>query len=146
MSQNAIDQILEQRRKAEAAASQSAPGESTSTSEEYKEEQFYSLLVAAGLEENYIEFRFRDGLSLSFPYRLIEWFQHEPDDGITIEFGRCMITIRGRGLKPKLYNGLKQHKVAWVKEADSNFEDQVHFETFIEELIVTPAEGFSFGE
>ena len=143
MSQNAIDQILEKRRKAEAAAPLSAPGESTSASEVYKEEQFYSLLVAAGLEENFIEFRFRDGLSLSLPYRSIEWFDHDPDEGINVEFGRCLVTIRGRGLKPRLYNGIKQHKVAWVKEADSNFEDQVDFETFIEEIVITPAEGAS---
>lgn len=143
MAKNAIEAILEKRRQENAgvvATPSLEPAPSTSV-EERQEDQFFSILVTAGLEENFIEFRFRDGLCICLPYSSIIWFDYQPDDGINLDFGSCLMTIRGRGLKPKLFNAIKQKRLAWVKEADLEFQDHKDNVTYIEEIEITTPEG-----
>ena len=126
-----IDEIMRQR--------QSAPAEPVKAEEGDK---FFSILMADGLQEHYLEFRFRNGLQTCFNYTSLLWFNHDPESGcIDLEFGGFLVTVKGRGLRP-LFEGIKNKRVAWVKEADTELQDHKDNECFIEELSITPPKGF----
>ena len=136
MSSNKIDEILAQRRRPE----QPAPA----AAEEKQEDKFYSILVGEGTEEKFLELQFRDGLRLCLSYNDLVWFHYIPDEHcIDLEFGGFLVSIKGRGMIPQLFNGLKQKRVGWVKEADVDMQDHLGNNTFIEEITVIPPKGFA---
>ncbi len=55
------------------------------------------------------------------------------------------MTIKGRGLHPKLFEGVRRKQLAWVKEADSEMQDHPGNQTFIEEITITPPKDYSAG-
>lgn len=128
---NAIDDILSKRRPAEAVAENAEQGD-----------KFFSVLLGDGLHEDFLEVRFRDGTRTCFPYRSLTWFNLSPEDGIDLDFDGYMISIRGRGLESKLWNGIKQMRVAWVTEASVELQDHKGNECFISDITITPPEGF----
>ena len=131
MSSKAIDQILEQRK-----AEQSSPSPA--------ESKFYSVISAEGITENFLELRFRDGLCTCFAYSDLTWFNFDPESGILdAEFAGFLISIKGRGLGDKLFHNLKAKRVAWVREAETEFQDNAQIELFISEITITPPDGFS---
>ena len=133
MSQHTIDQILEERRRAE-----KPPPEPV-----VQEDKFFSIMVGEGLQELFLELQFRDGLRLCLSYGDLIWFHFLPDENcIDMEFGGFLVSIKGRGLAPKLFNGLKQKRVGWIKEADSELQDHPSNTTFIEEITMIPPKGF----
>ncbi len=106
-------------------------------------ERFYSILKADGLNEEFFEIQFRTGLRACLSYDSLSWFSFNPDDGIIdLEFGGFLVMIKGRGLMPHLFNGIKTKRVAWVREADSNFQDNPEFECFIESIHAEFPKGF----
>jgi hypothetical protein len=128
MGQEAIDKVLEARRAAVTLATTAAEGD-----------KFYSILVGEGLQEHFLELQFRIGLKTCFSYTDLQWFNYDPDAGcIDLEFGGFLVTLKGRGLGDRLFHGLKQKRVAWVKEADTDMQDHKGNETFIEEIGITP--------
>ena len=135
MGKDTIDDILEKRKQAEKAA---PPPEN-------QEDKFFSILVGEGLQENFLELQFRDGLRTCFSYTDLMWFNYSPEDGLDLEFGGFLISIRGRGLAPKLFNGLKGKRVAWVKEADHEMQDHKDNDTYIEAITITPPKDFTEG-
>jgi hypothetical protein len=52
------------------------------------------------------------------------------------------VAIEGRGLHPKLFTGIKQKRVAWVKEADLQMQDHKDNDTYISSITITPPKDF----
>src|SRR5579862_8197141 len=110
MGQEAIDKILEAKKQAASPA----------PVKEKQEDKFFSVLGGEGLHEDFLEFQLRNGTFVCFNYNDLQWFNWDPKAGIIdLEFGGLLVTIKGRGFFPKLWNGIKTKRVAWVKEADS---------------------------
>ena len=138
MAHNAIDAILEQRRQAE-----KPPAGDTQA----VEDKFFGILVGEGFQENFLELRFRDGLQLCLSYMDLSWFHFVPDEHcIDLEFGGFLVSIKGRGLVPKMFQELKRKRVAWIKEADSELQDHKDNDTFVEEIVVVPPNTFTAEE
>lgn len=131
-----IDEILKSR----------SPAGSGATEEGAQEDKFFSVLGGDGIDENFFEVRFRDGTKTCFPYHSLSWFNLSPEEGIDLDFDGYMVSIRGRGLDPKLWNGIKQKRVAWVKEADVELQDHKGNEAFISAITITSPESPSEDE
>ncbi len=132
MSRSTIDDILEERRQKDSAE----PAEDQA--------KFYSVLSAESLQENYLELRFNDGLRTCFAYADLTWFNYDPDSGtLDLEFNGFLVTIVGRGMGERFFHSVKSKRVAWVKEADSDFQDNDQNEIYIEKILITPPEGFA---
>lgn len=69
------------------------------------------------------------------------WFNYDPDGIIDIEFSGYKAQIKGRGLLP-LFHGIKAKQVAWVKEADSEMQDNDKNESFVQEIDIMSPEDF----
>jgi hypothetical protein len=74
-----------------------------------------------------VEFRFRDGNSVWFPYNLLGQWQFNPSEGLLLKFtGDLMylVLIKGSNLDKPLtdgainltHAGLQRHRVLWVRE------------------------------
>lgn len=99
--------------------------------------EFFLVLRGEGVSEAFLELRFRNGAQLCFPYDHMGWFSYSPDDGtIDFDFDGFLVTIKGRGLVPKLFDSIKARRVAWVREADTELQDSKDFECFIEAITV----------
>ena len=134
MGQNAIDAILEQRRQAETPAEEA----------DVSADKFYSILIGEGMQEHFLEMQFNSGLRTCFPYTDLQWFNYDPEAGcIDLEFGGFLITIKGRGWGGKVFQGLRQKRLAWVKEMDSEMQDHAENEVFIEQITITPPKDFT---
>ena len=130
MSQGKIDEILKSRQQAPPAASPTAATEDS---------KFFSLLLGEGLHEHFLEFRFQAGLRTCFPYDQLTWFNFDPEGAtIDLEFSGYLITIKGRGLGERLFDGIKQKRIAWIKEADVEMEDNPSNAVFIEQILLVP--------
>ena len=123
MGQDSIDKVLGKKRE---AAEASAEGDG---------DKFYSVLQGEGLQEHYLELKLRDGLRICLSYTDLMWFSYDPDGPkIDLEFGGIFATIKGRGLGEALFHGIKQKRVAWIKEADTEMQDHPGNKVFIEEI------------
>ncbi len=79
-----------------------------------------------GLRERAVmlEFRKKTGNILALPYGWVERVEFDPSQGITLTAGGQKISIRGRNLNAearpnvRLFQGIAQHRVPWVQEAD----------------------------
>jgi hypothetical protein len=133
MGQNTIDKILESRRQT-AAATGTAPAFAVA-----EENKFYSILVGEVMQEHFLEFRFKLGLRTCFAYSDLAWFNYDPESGsLDLVFGEFLVTVKGRGLGEKIFDGIRQKRLAWIKEADSELEDHQGNEVFVQEITVTP--------
>lgn len=131
MQQDRISEILESRRKTDKPAEEPVEGE-----------KFYSILIGE-VNESFLELRFSDGMQSAFSYSDLHWFNFDPEAAcLDCQFGHFLITIKGRGLK-RIFAGLKNKRLAWVKEADSTMEDHVGNDCYIEGIVVTPPDGFA---
>jgi hypothetical protein len=74
-----------------------------------------------------VEFRFRDGNSIWFPYNWLGSWQHNPSEGLLLKFTGDVVTlvlIRGSNLDRPLVDGtinmthagLQRHRVLWIRE------------------------------
>ena len=127
-----IDEILKARQAAEKPAELTPDGD-----------KFFSILIGEGMQENFLELQFRNGLQTCFSYTDLIWFNHDPESGcIDLAFGGFLVTIKGRGLQP-IFTGIKQKRVAWVKEADSEMQDHKDNDSFVEEIVITPPKDFT---
>lgn len=74
-----------------------------------------------------VEFRFRDGNSIWFPYGWLGTFQFNPSEGLLLKFSGdlvYLVLIRGSNLDKPLnestidltHAGLQRHRVLWVRE------------------------------
>ncbi len=130
---NAIEDIL-RKKEAERASTPSA---------EAQQDKFFSILIGDGLQENFFELQFRDGSSTCFSYSDLVWFNHDPENGLDLDFGGYLVSIEGRGLAPRLFHGIKQKRVAWVKEADVELQDHKDNACFIGSITITPPKDFT---
>jgi hypothetical protein len=122
MGQDSIDKVLKKKEVADASA-------------ESDGDKFYSVLQGEGLQEHYLELKQRDGLRICLSYTDLMWFSYDPEGPkIDLEFGGIFVTIKGRGLGEALFNGIKQKRVAWIKEADTEMQDHPGNKVFIEEI------------
>ncbi|MDB6111614.1 MAG: hypothetical protein JWR69_3364, partial [Pedosphaera sp.] len=132
MAQNSIERILEERR-------QAAPEQP-----EVEEAKCFSVLGVEGLNEEFLEFHLRDGEKTCFAYGDLIWFSHHPETGyLDLDFGGFTVSIKGRGLGDQLFRGIKQQRVAWIKESDSDMQDNPKNDAYIETILIAPpqAEG-----
>ena len=136
MAQETIDEII---RKKQAEKSAAAPP----AAESPQEDKFFSILIGDNFQENFLELQTRDGLRTCFPYSDIIWMAFDPESGLSIDFGGFWVLIKGRGLAGKLFQGLKQKRVAWVKEADHELQDHKENEIYISEITITPPKDFT---
>ncbi|MCW0220399.1 MAG: hypothetical protein OJI67_18880, partial [Prosthecobacter sp.] len=113
---------------------------------EKQEDKFFSILVGETSQEHFLEIKTQDGLRTCFSYSDIIWIVYDPDNGLNIEFGGYLVTLEGRGLVPRLFDGIKQKRVAWVKEADHELQDHPENPTFISKITITPPKGFAEDE
>lgn len=74
-----------------------------------------------------IEFRFRNGNSMWFPYSSMGPWQYDPSEGLLLQFNSdvvYLVLIRGSNLAAPLndgainltHAGLQRHRVLWVRE------------------------------
>lgn len=74
-----------------------------------------------------VEFRFRDGNSVWFPYGWLGTFRYNPSEGLLLKFSGdlvYLVLIRGSNLDKPLtestidltHAGLQRHRVLWVRE------------------------------
>jgi len=74
-----------------------------------------------------VEFRFRDGNSIWFPYNLLGQWQFNPSEGLLLKFSgdlMYVVLIRGSNLDKPLtdgainltHAGLQRHRVLWIRE------------------------------
>lgn len=74
-----------------------------------------------------VEFRFRDGNSIWFPYGLLGPWQYNPSEGLLLKFSGdlvYLVLIRGSNLDKPLSEGainltnagLQRHRVLWIRE------------------------------
>jgi len=74
-----------------------------------------------------VEFRFRDGNSMWFPYSWLGNWQYNPSEGLLLKFSGdlvYLVLIRGSNLDKPLnegainltHAGLQRHRVLWVRE------------------------------
>jgi len=123
MGQDTIDKVLAAKREASPPA---ADGDG---------DKFYSILQGEGLHEHFLELKIRDGLRVCLSYTDLMWFSYDPEGPkIDLEFGGIFVTIKGRGLGEALFNGIKQKRVAWIKEKDTEMQDHRENKVFIEEI------------
>lgn len=131
-----IDEILQkQRQRTEHAPEAEGSGD-----------KFYSILVGDAIQFHFLELKFSNGVQTCFSYGDLMWFNHDPEAGcIDLAFGEYLVTIKGRGLEP-LFIGIKQKRVEWAKETDTELQDHTGNSTFIEAISITPPKEFSEGE
>ena len=125
MAQDSIDKVLAAKR------------EATQIPEEVEGGKFFSILVGDGEEENYLELKMRDGLRICLSYTDLSWFSYDMEKDwakIDLEFGEIFVTVKGRGLGDALFNGLKQKRVGWIKERDTEMQDHPGNKVFIDEI------------
>ena len=109
---DAIDRIREEKRK----TAEPVPPQPE------QEDKFFSILGGEGLHEEFLEFQLKNGNRTMFSFS--DWVNFDPKEGcIDLEFGCALITVKGRGLVRKLWNGIKSKRVAWIKEADVEMQD-----------------------
>jgi hypothetical protein len=122
MANDKIDQILEARKKPD-----SPDGD-----------KFFSIPAIGTTQENFLELRFKTGLRTAFSFNDLAWFNEDPEAGfIDMEFNGYLISVKGRGLNA-LFTGIKNKQVAWIREADSEFQDHKDNDHYVEEIIITP--------
>jgi hypothetical protein len=127
---DAIERILASRRGEQAKTEEK--------SEEKNEDKFF-LSLSPGLQENFLELQLRDGLRVAFSYTDLMWLNYSPDSNcLDLQFGSALVTIKGRGFYPKLFSRLKEKRVVWIKEADSEMEDHKGNDSYIEAIEILP--------
>ena len=130
MAQSTVEKILESRR-AQSESSAAAPAADS--------DKFSLILIGDKMEENFLELKFRTGLRTAFPYSDILFMNYDPDSSsLDVDFGGFLVTVKGRGLGDRVFDGIKQKRVVWLKEADSAMQDHKGNELFIDEILVTP--------
>ncbi len=78
-------------------------------------------------QANAVEFRFRDGNSVFFPYSIMGSWKHNPSEGLLLKFSGdlvYLVLIRGSNLGQRLKEGaidlirggLQRHRVLWLRE------------------------------
>ncbi len=83
-----------------------------------------------------LEFRFRDGNSIWFPYAWLGTWQYNPSEGLLLKFSGdlvYLVLIRGSNLDQPLndgaidltHAGLQRHRVLWVREMSADEIRQV---------------------
>jgi hypothetical protein len=83
-----------------------------------------------------VEFRFRDGNSVWFPYSWLGPWQYNPSEGLLLKFSGdlvYLVLIRGSNLNRPLnegsinltHAGLQRHRVLWVREMNAEESRQV---------------------
>ena len=81
-----------------------------------------------------IEFRFRDGNSVWFPYGWLGTWKFDPSEGLLLKFSGdlvYLVLIRGSNLDKPLTDstinltsaGLQRHRVLWIREMQ---DDEIH--------------------
>lgn len=104
--------------------------------------KFFSVLVGEVGQEDFLELKFKDGQRACFAYDDLLWFNWHPESGaLDLEFGGYLVTVKGRGLYPKLFNGVKTKRVGWIKEADLDLQDHDGADSYVEEILIAPPSG-----
>ena len=99
--------------------------------------KFYQFVRVDG-SEHFLEIRFRDGIHTAFAYDKLTWFNYSPETNLLdLDFMGTTVSIEGRGLTD-LFQALKSKRVSWVKEADTELEDNPGNACFIREITILP--------
>jgi hypothetical protein len=107
------------------------------------EPEFFSLVKGDGRGE-FLEFRFKNGMQTCFSYADLLWFNHDAEAGcLDMEFGGYLITVRGSGLHPELFEGIKEKRVAWIKEGDSKVQASDSNKCVVTQITLHPPGGSS---
>lgn len=129
MAQSSIEKILAER------APRAEQGEEIADGD-----RFFGIIRGEGINEDFLEFQLSNGNQVCFAYGDLSWFNFDPKQGcIDLDFGCAVVTINGRGLTPRLWEGIKGKRVAWIKEKDSEMQDHQGNESFIESILIAPA-------
>lgn len=99
--------------------------------------KFYQMMRGENLE-HFLELRFRNGVRSAFAYDKISWFNYSPGGTmLDVNFMGTMISIEGRGLDD-FFTALKAKKISWVKEAETEWQDNETNTVFIKEITILP--------
>ncbi len=129
MGRNTIDDILGNR------------PQQTAATPEAGDDKFFGIKVGEGVDEHFLEIRFKDGARLCVSYSELSWFTYDSKQGLLeLDFWSSTIHIKGRGLGGRLFDGIRQKRLAWVKEADSEMQDHPGNDVFIQEISFPPPE------
>ena len=130
MGQSAVDKILDSRRSAGVVAADAPLADG---------DKFSLILVGDRMEEHFLELRFRSGLRTAFAYSDLIFFNYDPESGsLDLDFGGYLITVKGRNLGERVFDGIRHKRVVWLKESDSEMQDHPGNELFIQEITISP--------
>lgn len=133
--QSPVDKILESRRAASGAGAAAAVISP-------EEDKFSLILAGDRMEEHFLELRFRNGLKVCFGYSDLIFITYDPNPGsLDLDFGGYLVTVTGRNLGGRVFDGIKHKRLVWLKEADSEMQDHKENELFIAGITITPPGG-----
>lgn len=102
----------------------------------------FQLIRGDASQEGFLELRFRSGIQAAFAYHSLFWINLDNANGvIDMDFQGITISIEGRGLK-QIFEFLKLKKISWIRESDTEMEDNKSAEIFISRLTITPPAEF----
>lgn len=127
---NSVDSILAEHRKKH---QQEEPEEDAG--------KYFSVLKIEGVTTDFLELRFRNGAAFFMSYSELDYFNYDPSGVIDMICGSFSVEIHGRNLR-RLLDAIKGKKVAWIREADKEAEDNAELENFISNIYVSLPEGF----
>jgi hypothetical protein len=104
---------------------------------EENDSKFYQLMRVENAEF-FVEFRFNNGIRVAFAYDRLTWVNYTPEQ-LVLEFMGTKVVVEGRGLLD-LFLAIKSKKVSWIKEADSDLQDNDSNAVFVKEIAVYPPE------
>ena len=132
MGQSPVDKIIESRRAANSNAA-------TPVVAAPEEDKFSLILAGDRMEEHFLELRFRTGLKVCFGYGDLIFITYDPDAGsLDLDFGGYLVTVTGRNLGGRVFDGIRHKRVVWLKESDSEMQDHKENELFISGITITP--------
>ena len=87
-----------------------------------------------------IEFRFKNGDTEQFEYAYLVRTIYRPGAGkLVMRFTEAAVTIEGRNLH-RLKEDLRNNKVEWVQEAETEFESKAGEEPFVKKISIDEGE------
>lgn len=75
--------------------------------------------------------------AVAMPYSYLEMIQYDPSVALVLTFAACEVRIEGRNLA-ELYAALTEHKVNYIQENDSKYDEVPEESPFIERIEITP--------
>jgi len=99
--------------------------------------KFYAIEKQTGFQALMLDIKFANGNFQALPYSFITKITFNPSIAIEIFTTEEKCKIEGRNLI-QIYNQLLKHRVTFIKETESEFDDTEESECYIEKISIEP--------